>query len=231
MARRTSRNSLQPAQPSGSSPSGSSPPGRSRTCSENVGTDPSLEFGASVFSTYVNVIIPIDRLDVFSTTTGAATSMPTTRWFAVGSAGESEREAGLRAADEALYGRLTRIRSPRLDSFFANLSRAADYSALWLAVGGLLAALGGPRGRRAALHGLVSLGIASAVANGPLKLVLRRQRPPEIQPHRQPGNAGSLHPVHLHRGPAGRRLAPRSLLRPRTRRPSGHRGTLAQGEH
>src|SRR5207244_7965859 len=28
--------------------------------------------------------------------------MPTTRWFAVGSAGESEREAGLRAADEAL---------------------------------------------------------------------------------------------------------------------------------
>jgi hypothetical protein len=28
--------------------------------------------------------------------------MPTSRWFAVGSAGESEREAGLRAADEAL---------------------------------------------------------------------------------------------------------------------------------
>jgi len=28
--------------------------------------------------------------------------MPTTRWFAVGSAGESEREAGLHAADEAL---------------------------------------------------------------------------------------------------------------------------------
>lgn len=28
--------------------------------------------------------------------------MPTTRWFAVGSAGESERDAGLRAADEAL---------------------------------------------------------------------------------------------------------------------------------
>src|SRR6266436_4330197 len=102
MARRTSRTSLQPARPSGSSPSGSSPPGRSRTCSENVGTDPSLEFGTIVFSAYVNVIIPIDRLDVFSTTTGAATSMPTSRWFAVGSAGESEPEAGLRAADEAL---------------------------------------------------------------------------------------------------------------------------------
>src|SRR2546430_1523564 len=28
--------------------------------------------------------------------------MPASRWFAVGSAGESEREAGLRAADEAL---------------------------------------------------------------------------------------------------------------------------------
>ena len=28
--------------------------------------------------------------------------MPPSRWFAVGSAGESEREAGARAADEAL---------------------------------------------------------------------------------------------------------------------------------
>ena len=47
---------------------------------------------------------------------------------------------------------------------------------------------------------------------------LRRQRSAEVQPHRQPRNPGPLHPVHLHRRPAGRRLAPRGLLRPRTRR-------------
>ena len=55
--------------------------------------------------------------------------------------------------------------------------------------------------------------------------------PQKYCPTASPGNPGPLHPVHLHRGPAGRVLAPRGLLRPRTRRPPGHRGTLAQGHH
>ena len=60
---------------------------------------------------------------------------------------------------------------------------------------------------------------------------LRRQRSAEVQPHGQPRNAGPLHPVHLHGRPAGRRLAPRRLLRPGARRAPGHRGAVAQGHH
>ena len=60
---------------------------------------------------------------------------------------------------------------------------------------------------------------------------LRRQRPAEVQPHGQPRDAGPLDPVHLHRRPAGRRLAPRRFLRPGARRAPGHRGALAQGHH
>ena len=55
--------------------------------------------------------------------------------------------------------------------------------------------------------------------------------PQKYEPHGQPRDPGPLDPVHLHRRPAGRRLAPRRLLRPGTRRPPGHRGALAQGHH
>lgn len=81
------------------------------------------------------------------------------------------------AADLALYRLLTGVRSPTLDRVFASASRVADYSLVWLAIGGVLAALGGERGRRAALGGLVSLGATSALSNGPLKLIWRRARP------------------------------------------------------
>jgi len=57
------------------------------------------------------------------------------------------------------------------------LSQAADNSRLWVGIGGLLALGGGRFGRRAALRGLLSLGLASALANGPMKLLARRRRP------------------------------------------------------
>ena len=60
---------------------------------------------------------------------------------------------------------------------------------------------------------------------------LRRQRSAEVQPDGFPRNPGPFDPVHLYRGPAGRRLAPRRLLRPGAGRPAGHRGALAQGQH
>jgi YegS/Rv2252/BmrU family lipid kinase len=41
----------------------------------------------------------------------------------------------------------------------------------------VLALTGGSRGRRAALRGLLGITITSAVVNGPLKLILRRERP------------------------------------------------------
>ena len=64
-----------------------------------------------------------------------------------------------------------------LDRTFVVLSRAADYSRLWLVVAVLLAALGGRRGRRAAGLGVLSLAAAASLANGPLKLAFGRSRP------------------------------------------------------
>jgi undecaprenyl-diphosphatase len=81
-----------------------------------------------------------------------------------------------------------RHRSPRLDELFTGASQVANRSLIWLAVGGLLAALGGRRGKRAAARGLVAIAIASAVANGPVKLLVRRARPswraPLVRPPR-----------------------------------------------
>jgi undecaprenyl-diphosphatase len=64
-----------------------------------------------------------------------------------------------------------------LDKLFVGATRAANRSAIWLAVSGLLAAVGGSRGRRAAEHGLVAIAVTSAIVNGPLKLIFRRARP------------------------------------------------------
>ena len=48
---------------------------------------------------------------------------------------------------------------------------------LWWAVAAVLAGSGGRFGRRAALRGLLSAGLASGLANGPIKLVAGRRRP------------------------------------------------------
>ena len=52
----------------------------------------------------------------------------------------------------------------------------------------------------------------------PLRDRLGRERPAEVRPDREPRDARPLDPVHLHGRAAGRRLAPRRLLRPRARR-------------
>jgi undecaprenyl-diphosphatase len=46
-----------------------------------------------------------------------------------------------------------------------------------MAIAGVIALLGGRRGRRAALRGIVSIGITSTLVNLPLKYLARRQRP------------------------------------------------------
>ena len=53
------------------------------------------------------------------------------------------------------------------------LRRVADSSLLWVVGAGVLALGGGRFGRRAALRGLVSAGLASAVAQGPLRPLAR----------------------------------------------------------
>lgn len=79
--------------------------------------------------------------------------------------------------DRAIYAAVHEVPSPTLDETLRRLSRSADHGALWFAVAAATALIGGRRGRRAALDGVVALGIASFVVNVPLKLLLPRTRP------------------------------------------------------
>src|SRR3954451_14576882 len=78
----------------------------------------------------------------------------------------------VRRADEQLFARAAASHSPALDAVLPRLTRAADHGALWAVTPGALA-LTGRSGRRAATRGLLSLGLASAVVNGPAKLLFR----------------------------------------------------------
>ncbi|HUA10461.1 MAG TPA: phosphatase PAP2 family protein [Solirubrobacteraceae bacterium] len=82
------------------------------------------------------------------------------------------------APDQRLLALARRGRSPNIDSALVTLTRAANYSRLWLGAAAVIGATGGPRGRLAARRGLAALALASAVANGPIKLAARRRRPP-----------------------------------------------------
>ena len=79
--------------------------------------------------------------------------------------------------DAALYAAIARTPTPALDRALARLSAAADHSKLSLAAAGVLAATGGPAGRRAAVHGLAAVGVASALVNVVAKPLGRRRRP------------------------------------------------------
>ena len=111
--------------------------------------------------------------------------------------------ARLDALDLRLFRAAAKSDTPVLDRVLPPLTSSADHGLLWFAVAGALAVTGN---RRAAVRGLASLGLASAVANIPAKLAARRSRP-------------QLHPVPL----------PRQLLRQPTTSsfPSGHSASAA----
>ena len=79
--------------------------------------------------------------------------------------------------DRAIYAAVAEVPTPTLDERFRQLSLLADHSKLWLGIAGATAALGGRRGRQAALDGVVAIGITSFVVNQPLKRLLPRSRP------------------------------------------------------
>ena len=56
----------------------------------------------------------------------------------------------LNRLDAAVYGAIARTPTPGLDQTLGRLSRAADFSKLWLASASALTAFGGEQGRRAA---------------------------------------------------------------------------------
>jgi undecaprenyl-diphosphatase len=79
------------------------------------------------------------------------------------------------AADRVVYSRIADAR-PLLDPVLPRLSHAADHGLLWWGVAAVLGASRGRR-RRAAVRAMIALGVASATANGPAKMLFRRDRP------------------------------------------------------
>ncbi|MFF5185314.1 phosphatase PAP2 family protein [Streptomyces sp. NPDC000345] len=55
---------------------------------------------------------------------------------------------------------------------------AAEHTKLWWAAAGTMAAVGGARGRRAAVAGLSATAVAEVLSNGIAKQVYERRRPP-----------------------------------------------------
>jgi undecaprenyl-diphosphatase len=80
--------------------------------------------------------------------------------------------------DRRLFHRLTHRERRVIDRGLQRLSHSANRSVLWLAIAALIALLGGRRGRRAALRGVISIAITSTLVNLPLKYLARRDRPP-----------------------------------------------------
>ena len=82
--------------------------------------------------------------------------------------------------DRAVYVAVARLSTPALDLPLSRLSHAANHSKPWFLVAGLLAAFGGPTGRRAAVTGVAAIGAASLVVNQPMKLAGNRARPDRL---------------------------------------------------
>jgi membrane-associated phospholipid phosphatase len=84
--------------------------------------------------------------------------------------------AEVNSLDLAVYAAIAATPTPTLDRVFRGLSRAADNSKLWIASATVLATIGGPAGRRAAVNGLASVAVTSAVVNLLFKPLGRRHR-------------------------------------------------------
>jgi undecaprenyl-diphosphatase len=107
----------------------------------------------------------------------------------------------LGAVDRAVYQAVAYTPTPRLDGALRRLSTAANYSRLWFGVAAAIAVLGGRRGRRVALEGIVAIGASSAQVNLLLKPVARRRRPD--RPHPAPFENRFVHMPRSDSFPSG----------------------------
>lgn len=78
--------------------------------------------------------------------------------------------------DKAMVAALAEVPHGPWDAGFRHLSDAATHGKLWFGIAGALALVPG-RPRRAAVHGLLALGVASAATNLIFKSALPRRRP------------------------------------------------------
>lgn len=79
--------------------------------------------------------------------------------------------------DRELYAAIANVPTPTLDEPVRRLSNSANYSLIWLSAAGVMAIVGGRRGRKAALAGVLAIGITSAVVNQGIKRLYPRARP------------------------------------------------------
>jgi undecaprenyl-diphosphatase len=91
----------------------------------------------------------------------------------------------LNRLDTAVYAAIAGTPTPGLDQALGRLSRAADFSKLWLGSAAALAVFGGEQGWRAAGDGIACLALTSALVNAVLKPLWRRRRPERVK-HRVP---------------------------------------------
>lgn len=102
------------------------------------------------------------------------------RLAALGGTAGRRAAAALRqlgGVDRAVYAAVAASPTPLLDVPVRRLSRAADHSRLWLGIAAGLAVAGGPAGRRAAVRGVLAIGVSSILVNAGVKSLSRRGRP------------------------------------------------------
>jgi len=84
------------------------------------------------------------------------------------------RQAG--TVDRAVYDTIAKVPTPALDVTMRRLSNAANRSLIWFGVAAGLSLTGRP-GRRAAVRGLLAIGVTSAAVNLVIKPLSSRRRP------------------------------------------------------
>ena len=84
---------------------------------------------------------------------------------------------GLGTLDREIFEAIAESDTPLLDSVMPPLTRAADHSKLWFAIGIALAVSRRPALQRGAVRGVATLGITSVFTNQLAKRMWKRQRP------------------------------------------------------
>jgi undecaprenyl-diphosphatase len=90
------------------------------------------------------------------------------------------------AFDRRLFRLLTKREQALMDRGLKSVTTTANRSVLWLSIAGILAIVGGDRGRRAALRGVLAISLTSTLVNLPLKYLARRGRPERRRGDRPP---------------------------------------------
>ena len=79
--------------------------------------------------------------------------------------------------DRDIYAAVAASPTPLLDEPMQRLSNAANFSKLWIGIAAALMLIGGKKGRRAGVTGLVAIAVASGVTNQGIKRMAHRNRP------------------------------------------------------